>query len=283
MMYQVPGNESVYPQANQEVIDKDGLFSQSKNKASRIFRESDLLMSVLVDKDYTAIENHVDEITKQKITLGQYVNLAKLIPKDKIQEKRDPHMELVNRGGRAYYEPVYDRETSIINSFSKWEQAFRVYSSIYSETHPDRIKELIQYMHVIHTASLTYIWDNVYSYDMDFRLHMGKYPQRNWGIILNLAWQTRLKEKIFNYRSNSGRDNSNRDNHGNQQSCSTGKNCWKYNRGKCTYGFNYKFDHKCGICGKLGHGAINCSKGRNGSKQAADKETGEAKMLYDKK
>ena len=82
-------------------------------------------MSVLVDEQYTAVENHVDDVTRQKLVMGQYVDLARLLPKDKVRSEKDVLMELVNRGGRAYYEPAAEHESGTISSFVKWEQAFR--------------------------------------------------------------------------------------------------------------------------------------------------------------
>ena len=241
-MYSIPGKPIL------DVDSQKGMF--------RLLEANDMLMSALVDEDYTAVENHIDEVTRQKIISGQYIDLAKLIPKDKVAIRNDARMELVNRAGRAYYEPVADKEVIAITSFGKWEQAFRVFSSIFTEAYPRKIKELLQYVHIIHTTSLSYVWDNVYAYDMDFRMHMSRHPQHNWGIILNLAWQTRLKEKL----NNSSRNNYHNQREGNLSNPAkgNGKNYWKYNRGKCTYGFNRKFDHKCGICGKMGHGAYNC-------------------------
>ena len=161
-------------------MDEGNLTKESKDielGLAQLFKENEVLMSALVDEEYTAVENHIDEITRQKIISGQYVDLAKLIPKDKVQISRDTRMELVNRGGRTYYEPAYEKEASMINSFQKWQQAFRVYTSVFSEAHPEKIKELIQYKHIIHTASSTYTWDNVYAYDIDFRIHMSNHPQ----------------------------------------------------------------------------------------------------------
>ena len=54
--------------------------------------------------------------------------------------------------------------------------------------------------------------------------------------------------------------------------------CYKFNRGRCTYGFNCKFEHKCAICGKFGHGACNCRKASGAEKQQwvqKNSETGE--------
>ena len=56
--------------------------------------------------------------------------------------------------------------------------------------------ELIQYNHIIYTASLTYVWGNVYGCDKDFGLHMGRHPKRSWGIILQQAWAMRLKDRL---------------------------------------------------------------------------------------
>ena len=36
--------------------------------------------------------------------------------------------------------------------------------------------------------------------------------------------------------------------------------CWKFNMGKCTFGLSCKFDHKCALCLKFGHGAHNCRR-----------------------
>ena len=88
------------------------------------------------------------------------------------------------RGGKTFWVPAADHEVQSIHNFSKWEQAFRVYSDIYLRSHPARSTELIQYNHIIHTAALTYVWDNVYTYDKEFRLHLSRHPERCWGIIL---------------------------------------------------------------------------------------------------
>ena len=58
---------------------------------------------------------------------------------------------------------------------------------------------------------------------------------------------------------------------GHGQASSLGKKCWKFNKGKCTYGFNCKFDHRCGICNKFDHGAHNCRRGNSGPHQNSEK------------
>ena len=106
-------------------------------------------------------------------------------------------MELVNKGGVTYFVLVSDREVSgLITGFNKWEQAFRVFSNIYTKEYPHRATELIQYNHLIHTASLSFTWDNVYSYNKEFRMHMSNYPQRNWGVILQQVWSVYLRDRV---------------------------------------------------------------------------------------
>ena len=67
----------------------------------------------------------------------------------------ETEMRLVQRNGRTAYVPVRDEVT--INSFNCWEQAFRVFSNVYTREHPHKAAELIQYNHIIHSASLTYV------------------------------------------------------------------------------------------------------------------------------
>ena len=164
-----------------------------------------LYHSVVVDESYALIENHIDEATKRKIVLGEFVDLARLLPKDKVVIQQDTRMEMVNRNGMLYFVPMSEHDMVSINSYGRWEQVCRVYSTIYVEEHPYKAKELIQYNHVIYTASLTFMWDNVYAYDIDFRMHMSKFPDRNWGIILHQAWTMRLKDRVkFSGAGNAG-------------------------------------------------------------------------------
>ena len=113
------------------------------------------------------------------------------------------------------------------------------------------MSELTQYSYVIHDASQTFPWENVYGYDIIFRRQMNKFPERNWGIILQQAWTFKMRQKMY---SGSGGSSAQKGKIGN------GKRdvCWKFNSGKCTYGLSCKFDHRCAFCFKFGHGSHNC-------------------------
>ena len=146
-----------------------------------VLSDNDILLAILADEKYDLIENQVEESMKRKIISYEYVDLSRLIPRDRVQLQQDNRMIQVNRNGQSYYEPAYEHEVGSIGSFSKWEQAFRVYSTIFVAAHPKKAKELMQYNHTIYTASLTYQWDNVYAYYIDFRIHISKNPERSWG------------------------------------------------------------------------------------------------------
>ena len=126
----------------------------------------------------------------------------------------------------------------------------------------ERASELVEYSHNIHTIAETYTWKNVYQYDKEFRIHMERNPERNWGVILQRVWSLCLRDKLSsnNFDKNGYRN-------GDSQSIQRKNNkiCYKYNGGCCTYGFNCKFQHKCGICNKFGHGAHLCRRASGGN------------------
>ena len=157
--------------------------------------QHELFHSVVVDEDYLVVGTHVDETTKHKIISGEYIDFARLILQNRVSAEDDHHMEMVNYGGHTFWVPASDRTAISINSFSKWEQAFRVFSNIYTREYPNRSSELIQYNHVIHTASLNFQWDNVYHYDKEFRFHLARHPERSWSVILQQAWTMYLKDR----------------------------------------------------------------------------------------
>ena len=83
-----------------------------------------------MDEDYLVVGAHVDELTKAKIVKGKCIDFSKLLPRDMIATEEDGRMELIIKNGKTYWTPV--TETVSINGFSKWEQAFRVFSNIYT-------------------------------------------------------------------------------------------------------------------------------------------------------
>ena len=258
-LYQVPGKNK----EAENNLNCTGGNPVPKQYEINAFSESDLFHSVIVDEEYTVIGNQIDEQMKRKILAGEYVNFSKLLVKDRVLSQQDVRMEMVNRNGMSFWVPINDRDSNqnSITSFGKWQQAFRVYTTIYVEGHPHKAKELMQYSHVIYSASLNFVWENVYAYDIDFRLHLSKYPRRNWGIILNQAWTLRMKDRVKT-PSQGGAVGSDSSGSTGNSSFHRKKICWKYNSGECTYGFSCKFDHRCGICGKHGHGAHICHKAK---------------------
>ena len=257
-IYDVPG-ESVRQYDNEPELNKDRLHS------------------VIVDEEFSMVASHLDDLFKKRIEAGEYVDFARLIPKEKLLIYDDNRMEMVNRDGRTFFVPAADKETISICNFARWEQAFRIYSNIYTAKYPGKAVELIQYNHIIHSASMTFSWDNVYAYDRDFRHHISKFPDRSWGIILQQAWSLRLRDRLTNGREWTGNDND------------KGKKlrrdvCWKFNKGRCSYGFSCKFEHRCALCFKFGHGSHNCRRGSQGAQgqrynersHQNDRETGES-------
>ena len=229
--------------------------------------KGDYAHALLVDEKYKQVASHVDEITRERIVKGEYVEFSKLLPTDRILQQEDNRYVPIMEKGETYWLPASEvnrkNELNDIISYFKWEQAFRVFSDIYLDKHPSRASELIQYGFVIHNASMTYTWSNVYRYDKEFRLHMSRNPERNWGVTLQQAWNMYVKDRIVIRGESSNKSPQNL-----LEAKKQKKICFGYNSGRCQYGNKCKFEHKCGMCGKYGHGTHNCRRAGIGSKQS---------------
>ena len=210
--------------------------------------------TAVIDERYMIVGGHVDEAMYSKIEKGEYVDFGKLIQRDRVLMEDDQQLEMVICGGHTYYVPV--QETASINSYVKWEQAFRVFTNIYSRVNPQRSTELIEYNHVIHTISMVYVWDNVYLYDKDFRIHMGRNPEWNWSMILQKTCTLRLRDRI----QGSTHGGFSSPGQGQSPKNKSADPCRRFNRGKCTFGSACKYEHKCSYCFKFGHSILNCRK-----------------------
>ena len=148
------------------------------------------------DDDFLHLISHIDPALKSKIEKGEYVDLDKLLSRDRngpwSGEQADcERLEWVKTDTGTYLMPA--KRQSKINGFRRWEQAFRVYATIYCGANPHRAREIWQYISVINTAASAYIWDNVYSYDITFRQLMQFNPNHSWAVMYSHMWN--LSEK----------------------------------------------------------------------------------------
>ena len=251
----------------------DQVIKEAENSRARMFEvpgefNSDLVKNSsvninLIDQDYQMIDSHVDETLHKKIINLEYVEFSKLIPHNKTykDDETGQWLEIINKNGQSFLSPISERERVSITSYAKWEQAFRVFSNILTSRYPEKAPELLQYNHTIHSASTTFIWDNVYSYDREFRRHIARHPYRSFAVILQQAWTMILKDRVRNENSyfQKGAPRSNKRDK---------EPCCRFNRGRCSFGLSCKYDHRCSVhkCGKFGHGTHICQLRDNVSK-----------------
>ena len=185
------------------------------------------------------------------------------------EEEQHQKLEIVNRNGFSYLAPTNERDSVQITGYPRWEQAFRIYSNIITSTYSNKALELLQYNHTIHTASQSYVWDNMYAYDHEFRHHISRHIHRPWNVILQQAWTRLLKDRLCNehqfFQKGNGKNKRDRE------------PCRRFNKGRCSNGLSCKFDHRCSIdrCRKFGHGAHICRL-RNQSLGQNSANTGQA-------
>ena len=159
------------------------------------------------------------------------------------------------------------KKSNRINSFRRWEQAFRIYATIYCGENPNRSREIWQYISVINTAASTYIWDNVYNYDIIFRQLMEFNPARSWAVTYTQMWNLSMKQTLSNTAPNYGKSVNTGSGmliqNGNGKSGRRIKNdyCWSFNRGeRCKFGKNCRYKERCSYCDSPTHGINSCYK-----------------------
>ena len=230
---------------------------------------ADLMYVHECDDAYFHYTSHVDKQTREKIKRGEFVELEKLLPKYKFKKRQngETKLEIIGKDdGQSFLVPLSERPNNdTVSSFRQWDRAFRVYSGIYSKANPDRAEELHQYINSIETASETFAWDNVYAYDEVFRNLMEEFPRRPWGMICQQAW------------SLIPRDPAPKQNGGNSFKKSGFKRkdgdteiCYRFNKGRCSFGTSSRYYHRCSHRNKSGH-AMNVCRKRDKDKKAKER------------
>ena len=209
-------------------------------------------MNHLVDDgNFLHMTSHVDSVTRAKIQRGEYIELEKLLIKPKHLRKggdNDNRLEIVNKDGKPY---LAQKEDAVkITHVRRWEQAFRIYATVYSQANPNRSAEIFQYINIINQAARSYTWECVEYYDFSFRHMMARKPNRNWAKNFPELWTLSMTEPLAKVSTQS-RKRDWRDN------C-----CWKFNKGYCRAGSACPFEHKCTYCGGTSHPRSRCFKKR---------------------
>ena len=100
-------------------------------------------------------------------------------------------------------------------------------------------------------------------YDREFRLHIARNPHRSWAMILQQAWSLRLKDCINVQSLNSGGTHGGHPGNFGQNRTKLNEACRRFNRGRCNYGVNCRYEHRCMYCNKMGHPLVRCRKANN--------------------
>ena len=179
--------------------------SQGSGDKNRILPD---IGSGVGDDDLFHLTCFIEPSLIHKIEKGEFVELEKLLPKDRSSFNRgggcENRLEWVQHDGSTYLVTAGGKEQKI-TGIRRWEQAFRVYATIYCAANPQRAKEIWQYIAVINTAASTYIWDNVYNYDITFRHLMAFNPNRSWAVTYNQMWNLSMKDLLPRNVSHNGR------------------------------------------------------------------------------
>ena len=85
------------------------------NGFGNVFTSSDLFHSVIVDEGYTVVGRHLDPGIKKRIIEGGFVDLAKLLPKDRVMVQQEDRIEFYNNNGRPCFRMVTDGSENITN------------------------------------------------------------------------------------------------------------------------------------------------------------------------
>ena len=86
-----------------------------------------------MDDDFFHYSAHINSNLMTKIEKGECVDLAKLLPKDKILHN-EGCLQMIQKEDSAFIQLVLlsEKDTPTISSLRHWEQAFEIYATLYS-------------------------------------------------------------------------------------------------------------------------------------------------------
>ncbi len=223
------------------------------------------VMEVIRDLDGKhSLHFHVETKYLEAIAEGKYIDFSKLL-KDEHDDD-DDNIEVKMQNALTFYLPA-SKPCRKIDCVETWLKAFVVFDSAFNLYHPNKAATLLEYRTSIERFAADFDWVNVYAYDRHFRQVQANKPGRPWNLVNQDAKDQHLirgckgVEKKPGFNGNGQKPVNKGDK---KKRCEL---CHRWNsKGQCRFGDNCRFDHRCTICGKPGHGAISCGRRREAEK-----------------
>ncbi|XP_078515018.1 uncharacterized protein LOC144773772 [Lissotriton helveticus] len=189
--------------------------------------------SSLVLAPSSAIAWHVPLEMREKIHIGEFVNVFKLI-----------NTGVVPSRPKTTKESEFKPKTEWVEwSLRNWVTWFSIYAAILTEKTPALAPQLFGYMSLIHGAASEFQGSAWMQYDTKFRQMKAVRPEIAWDQREINIWHAE-----FNMAHTSLGD--------------TKLACWQYSKKKCSKGTACKFKHYCSFCGGQGHPEFKCFRKR---------------------
>ena len=191
---------------------------------------------------------HVSTSIKEKIWVGQYIDLAylletQLVPEDdKAYEFSCPNNNI-------------DKLSSTTASYTSWNKAFRVLIEIVALKWPDQCLPMVQYATDLCNNIGKFPFQVSNNYDVKFRLEKQSHPNLPWNEIDNKLWT-----KYFTGIKDSNLSSAFQSHKKGEFSRSDTWTCFDFNSSQCNRSI-CKFPHKCSKCFCLGHPQFECRRG----------------------
>ena len=226
------------------------------------------------EDDFFSMTCHVSKELRERIAKCDYIELEKLLPKPfkPGRQQEDFRMNISSKDGMNFWVPAPEKENKI-TGIKKWDQAFRIYASIFTQYNPERGPEIMQYIHTINSAAQNYAWENVAEYDYIFRQKMAQKPYKSWAKAYLQVWTMKMVNPINKFQQHSFSSGSTSTQ---QKKDWREVSCWRYNRNKCTKPpGTCRFEHRCSYCGSFNHIYPGCPKRpkKNVNKQGGEDQT----------
>lgn len=153
------------------------------------------LETLLIDMKHFHLTSHVDRKIRAQILAGDFtVDFCRLAPQSRSRCRADQRLQMSIHDRKPLFTPVDKDNVKEINSYKQWEIAFKVFMGIMIGKWPEKADELLEYSHVIQTASLSYPWESVFNYDIAMRELITDNPTWLWGSICQRTWALELGE-----------------------------------------------------------------------------------------